>query len=65
MIQVDTKNILFIVGGAFDGIEEIVKQRLGEKVIGFGQNNKAIDENSSYMQKSSQKIFKNLVLSLS
>ncbi|HEW4737142.1 TPA: ATP-dependent Clp protease ATP-binding subunit ClpX [Streptococcus pneumoniae] len=36
MIQVDTKNILFIVGGAFDGIEEIVKQRLGEKVIGFG-----------------------------
>ncbi|MDE8718149.1 AAA family ATPase, partial [[Eubacterium] siraeum] len=39
MIQVDTKNILFIVGGAFDGIEEIVKQRLGEKVIGFGQNN--------------------------
>ncbi|MCW3743600.1 AAA family ATPase, partial [Burkholderia cenocepacia] len=49
MIQVDTKNILFIVGGAFDGIEEIVKQRLGEKVIGFGQNNKAIDENSSYM----------------
>ncbi len=45
MIQVDTKNILFIVGGAFDGIEEIVKQRLGEKIIGFGQNNKAIDEN--------------------
>ena len=50
MIQVDTKNILFIVGGAFDGIEEIVKQRLGEKVIGFGKNNKAIDESSSYMQ---------------
>ena len=50
MIQVDTKNILFIVGGAFDGIEEIVKQRLGEKIIGFGQNNKAIAENSSYMQ---------------
>ena len=50
MIQVDTKNILFIVGGAFDGIEEIVKQRLGEKIIGFGQNNKAIDEGASYMQ---------------
>ena len=50
MIQVDTKNILFIVGGAFDGIEEIVKQRLGEKIIGFGKNNKAIDEASSYMQ---------------
>lgn len=50
MIQIDTKNILFIVGGAFDGIEEIVKQRLGEKVIGFGANNKAISENDSYMQ---------------
>ncbi|HEM3680799.1 TPA: ATP-dependent Clp protease ATP-binding subunit ClpX [Streptococcus suis] len=50
MIQVDTKNILFIVGGAFDGIEEIIKQRLGEKIIGFGQNNRAIDEKESYMQ---------------
>ncbi|HFI0457276.1 TPA: ATP-dependent Clp protease ATP-binding subunit ClpX [Streptococcus suis] len=50
MIHVDTKNILFIVGGAFDGIEEIVKQRLGEKIIGFGQNNRAIDEKESYMQ---------------
>ncbi|HEL1612206.1 TPA: ATP-dependent Clp protease ATP-binding subunit ClpX [Streptococcus suis] len=50
MIHVDTKNILFIVGGAFDGIEEIVKQRLGEKIIGFGQNNRAIEEKDSYMQ---------------
>lgn len=50
MIQIDTKNILFIVGGAFDGIEDIVKQRLGEKIIGFGQNNRKIDEDASYMQ---------------
>ncbi|CAW99121.1 TPA: ATP-dependent Clp protease ATP-binding subunit ClpX [Streptococcus equi subsp. zooepidemicus] len=50
MIQIDTKNILFIVGGAFDGIEEIVKQRLGEKIIGFGQNSRKIDDNASYMQ---------------
>ncbi|CAM3120618.1 ATP-dependent Clp protease ATP-binding subunit ClpX [Lactococcus laudensis] len=50
MIQLDTKNILFIVGGAFDGIEEIVKQRFGEKIIGFGANNKALGENDSYMQ---------------
>ncbi|MBS0707868.1 ATP-dependent Clp protease ATP-binding subunit ClpX [Streptococcus suis] len=50
MIHVDTKNILFIVGGAFDGIEEIVKQRLGEKIIGFGHNNRAIDEKESYIQ---------------
>ncbi|MGT2947979.1 ATP-dependent Clp protease ATP-binding subunit ClpX [Streptococcus devriesei] len=50
MIQINTKNILFIVGGAFDGIEDIVKQRLGEKIIGFGQNNKKVDDKSSYMQ---------------
>ncbi|MGT2750839.1 ATP-dependent Clp protease ATP-binding subunit ClpX [Streptococcus orisasini] len=50
MIQINTKNILFIVGGAFDGIEDIVKQRLGEKIIGFGQNNKKIDDKASYMQ---------------
>lgn len=50
MIQINTKNILFIVGGAFDGIEDIVKQRLGEKVIGFGQNNRKIDEDATYMQ---------------
>ena len=61
MIQIDTKNILFIVGGAFDGIEDIVKQRLGEKVIGFGQNNRKIDENASYMQEIiSEDIQKNL-----
>ena len=35
-IQVDTSNILFIVGGAFEGIENIVKERLGDKTIGFG-----------------------------
>ncbi|WP_420828217.1 ATP-dependent Clp protease ATP-binding subunit ClpX [Floricoccus penangensis] len=50
MIQVDTKNILFIVGGAFDGIEDIVKSRLGEKVIGFGSNNKKLADDASYMQ---------------
>ena len=35
-IQIDTTNILFICGGAFGGIEKIVQNRLGEKVIGFG-----------------------------
>lgn len=35
-IQIDTTNILFIVGGAFAGIENIVKERLGAKTIGFG-----------------------------
>ncbi|WP_134699981.1 ATP-dependent protease ATP-binding subunit ClpX [Ammoniphilus sp. YIM 78166] len=35
-IQIDTSNILFICGGAFDGIEQIIKRRVGKKVIGFG-----------------------------
>ena len=35
-IQVDTTNILFILGGAFDGIEDIINRRLSEKTIGFG-----------------------------
>lgn len=50
MIQINTKNILFIVCGAFDGIEDLVKQRLGEKIIGFGQTSRKIDDNASYMQ---------------
>ncbi len=39
-IQIDTTNILFICGGAFDGIEQIIKRRLGKKVIGFGTDPK-------------------------
>jgi ATP-dependent Clp protease ATP-binding subunit ClpX len=35
-IQIDTSNILFICGGAFDGLEQIIKRRVGKKVIGFG-----------------------------
>ena len=51
LIQIDTTNILFIVGGAFDGIENIVKNRLGDKTIGFGTNsNSSFDENKSLMQ---------------
>ena len=37
-IQVNTKNILFICGGAFDGQEKIIEKRLEEKAIGFGAN---------------------------
>jgi ATP-dependent Clp protease ATP-binding subunit ClpX len=42
-IQIDTTNILFICGGAFDGIEPIIKRRLGQKVIGFGSEEKKDD----------------------
>ncbi|KJR44761.1 ATP-dependent Clp protease ATP-binding subunit ClpX [Desulfosporosinus sp. I2] len=37
-IQLDTTNILFIVGGAFDGIEKIIQNRSGQKTMGFGAN---------------------------
>ncbi|WP_312039275.1 ATP-dependent Clp protease ATP-binding subunit ClpX [Macrococcoides bohemicum] len=44
-IQIDTTNILFILGGAFDGIDEVIKRRLGEKVIGFtGTKEKDFDD---------------------
>ena len=35
-IQIDTTNILFIVGGAFDGLDKIIQNRIGKKSIGFG-----------------------------
>ena len=37
-IQIDTTNILFICGGAFDGIEKIIEKRIGSKSMGFGAN---------------------------
>lgn len=40
-IQIDTTNILFICGGAFDGIEQIIKRRIGKKVIGFGAHSES------------------------
>ena len=49
-IQMDTSQILFIVGGAFDGIETIIKERLGSKVIGFGVSNGKFDESKSLIQ---------------
>ncbi|HJF32414.1 MAG TPA: ATP-dependent protease ATP-binding subunit ClpX [Sporosarcina psychrophila] len=50
-IQIDTTNILFIVGGAFDGIEEIIKRRIGQKVIGFGAEPNTVVEEESYLAK--------------
>ena len=38
LLQVNTTNILFICGGAFEGLEEVVKKRLGSKQMGFGSN---------------------------
>ena len=48
-IAFDTTNVLFICGGAFEGIDEVVNNRLCEKVIGFsGSNNKFKDEKEIY-----------------
>ncbi|MEA2073768.1 MAG: ATP-dependent Clp protease ATP-binding subunit ClpX [Campylobacterota bacterium] len=41
---IDTTNILFICGGAFDGLEEILKRKQGENVLGFGHDKKTKDE---------------------
>lgn len=40
-VQVDTTNILFICGGAFVGLEEVIRRRVGEKKIGFGREKEA------------------------
>mgnify|MGYP002508416814 CR=1 FL=1 len=45
-IQIDTTNILFIVGGAFAGIDEIIKRRIGQKLIGFGSETEKVDEDN-------------------
>lgn len=42
-IQIDTTNILFVCGGAFDGLEQIIKRRIGKKVIGFGNDSTKAD----------------------
>ena len=47
LIQINTSNILFICGGAFEGLENIIRDRTGKKTIGFGtaiQSNKEIDK---------------------
>jgi ATP-dependent Clp protease ATP-binding subunit ClpX len=50
-IQINTTNILFVVGGAFDGLERIIEQRIGHKRIGFGatspENRLAADKDVS------------------
>ncbi|MBO7723323.1 MAG: AAA family ATPase, partial [Thermoguttaceae bacterium] len=52
-IQIDTTNILFICGGTFVGIEEMIAQRLGKKSIGFGQSYRRGEEDvpGSLLQK--------------
>lgn len=43
-IQIDTKNILFICGGAFVGLDDIIRRRVNKRCIGFGAPNGSVDE---------------------
>jgi len=45
-IQIDTTNVLFICGGAFDGLEKIISDRIGHKAVGFGADIRSANEKS-------------------
>ncbi|TMF22419.1 MAG: ATP-dependent Clp protease ATP-binding subunit ClpX, partial [Chloroflexi bacterium] len=54
-IQINTTNILFVCGGAFDGLEKVVEQRIGRRAIGFGaphtrNERKAVSETLKHLQ---------------
>lgn len=48
-IQIDTTNILFVCGGAFDGLKDIIERRLGKNVLGFGQEKRGKSEKSNLL----------------
>ena len=50
LIQIDTKNILFICGGAFDGIDRIIAKRVNRKTIGFSNKNHLADNKRNLLQ---------------
>ncbi len=49
--QIDTSNILFICGGAFDGLNDIIKKRLGSNTMGFGQKRRSASEDENLIYK--------------
>ncbi len=48
--QIDTTNIMFICGGAFAGLDDIVKKRLGNNVLGFNQQKRGKEEESEILK---------------
>ncbi|MDR2081048.1 MAG: ATP-dependent Clp protease ATP-binding subunit ClpX [Campylobacteraceae bacterium] len=48
-VQIDTTNILFVCGGAFDGLEEIIKRRVGKNILGFNQEKRGKSEESELL----------------
>ena len=43
-LQIDTSNVLFICGGAFDGLERVIADRVGKRAVGFGADVKSVNE---------------------
>ena len=61
LLQINTENILFICGGAFEGLDKIINERIGKKTIGFGaevKSNKEIDKYKIYEQLLPQDLLK-------
>ena len=50
-LQIDTTNILFICGGAFDGLEDIIKKKQGANVLGFNQDKKTKNDHDKVLSK--------------
>jgi ATP-dependent Clp protease ATP-binding subunit ClpX len=48
-LQIDTANMLFICGGAFAGLEEVISNRIGKKTVGFGADVRSLDDRSGEM----------------
>ena len=48
-VQIDTTNILFVCGGAFDGLKDIIERRLGKNVLGFNQEKRGKNEKSNLL----------------
>lgn len=61
LIQINTENILFICGGAFEGLDKIINERIGKKLIGFGQekdSNQEVDKYKAYEELLPQDLLK-------
>jgi len=56
-IQIDTRNILFICGGAFAGLEKIIESRIGTRQIGFGLSRKSLGESGIKLEGDSYRAF--------
>jgi len=55
-IQLDTTNILFLCGGTFSGIEEIIAKRVGQEVIGFGRDQTLVQPNRAHVGNRQKKV---------